>query len=244
VHYRTPELLKLCLERLHEHLAGLEYEINVVDNSFINRGFAKGVNEGLRQTTGTYRLILNPDTLITAGAVQAMIAYMESHEDIGVLGPRLMYFNGDHQQSYRRFYRPLTIAARRTPLGKLTYFKNLVSDFMMLDTDPEQIQTPDWILGAALLVRAQALEDVGPMDERFFLYFEDVDWCRRFWHAGYKVVYYPKAVFYHYYERASSKWGLLDVVVNQKTRWHITSAIKFFYKYRRLNPSSAKAARG
>ncbi len=128
----------------------------------------------------------------------------------------------------------MTILARRTPLGKLRRFRHIINDFLMLDTDPNSIQAPDWLLGAALLVRTKAMEEVGLMDERFFLYFEDVDWCRRFWHAGYKVVYYPQAVFYHYYERASSRWGILDIAINQKTRWHIASAIKFFLKYRNL----------
>lgn len=234
VHYRTPELLRLCLKRLEEHLGGLDYEIKVIDNSRDNIGFARGVNKGLRETNGQYRLILNPDALVTKDAVQKMIAYMDQHEDIGLMGPRLRYYNGEHQQSYRRFYRPVTILAQRTPLRHLAYFKKISRDFLMTDADPELIQTPDWILGAAMLVRASALEDVGLMDERYFLYFEDVDWCRRFWHNGYKVVYYPDAILYHYYPRASSKWGMLDIFFNQKTRWHIASSIKFFLKFRTL----------
>ena len=233
VHYKTPELLKLCLARLQEHLQSrlsLDYEVIVIDNSIINRGFAKGVNEGLKRTTGQYRLILNPDTLITEGSVQKMLAYMGAHEDIGILGPQLLYFNGEHQRSYHRFYEPLTILARRTFLRHLSYFKKLNSEFMMSDTDPTKIQAPDWILGAAMLVRASAIEKVGMMDERFFLYFEDVDWCRRFWHNGYKVVYFPDAVFYHYYPRLSSN-------LNRTVLWHIASAVRFFSKWNIKNIS-------
>ena len=232
VNYKTPELLRLCLKAIKEHLDGLDYEIKIIDNSDNNIGFARGVNAGLRETTGTYRLILNPDALITAGSVQKMITYMDAHEDIGILGPQLRYFNEDHQRSYFRFYRPMTVVARRTLLSKFSYFKKIIADFLMMDTDPKLIQTPDWILGAAMLVRASALPEVGLMDERFFLYFEDVDWCRRFWHNGYKVVYYPHAVFYHYYPRASStRWGMFDILLNRTTRWHIRSAAKFFLKY-------------
>ncbi len=235
VHYRTPELLRLCLQRLNEHLTDVEHEIKIVDNSNNNIGFARGVNQGLAETTGEYRLIINPDTLITKGAVQQMLAYMDAHTDIGMLGPQLLYFNGEHQRSYRRFYRPVTILAQRTPLKAFGYFKKISDDFLMHDTDPKKIQTPDWILGAAMLVRASALAEVGFMDDRYFLYFEDVDWCRRFWHNGYKVVYFPDAVFYHYYPRASSRWGLLDVILNKKTRWHLASALRFFRKYHTLN---------
>lgn len=234
VNYKTPELLRLCLKRLAEHLADISYEVKVIDNSKNNIGYAGGVNEGLRQTTGQFRLILNPDALITKDAVQSMITYMEKHPDIGMMGPRLLYFNGEHQHSYRRFYRPITILAQRTILGKLPYLKKVSADFLMADVDPSRIQTPDWILGAAMIISDEALKKVGPMDERFFLYFEDVDWCRRFWHNGYKVVYFPESIFYHYYPRASSKWGILDVIINQKTRWHIVSALKFFWKYRNL----------
>ena len=82
------------------------------------------------------------------------------------------------------------------------------------------------------------LEKVGMMDERFFMYFEDVDWARRFWHNGYKVVYYPNSIVYHYHGRGSkSRLGLLDAIFNRKTRWHIASAFKFFLKYRNLTVS-------
>lgn len=231
VNYRTPELLRLCLMRLREHAQAIDYEVAVIDNSNDNIGFAQGVNKGLAQTTGEYRLILNPDALVTPGALEKMIAYMDAHQDIGILAPRLLYYNGEHQQSYRRFYRPFTILAQRTPLGHFSYFKRISRDFLMEDTDPSKIQTPDWVLGAVMLVRASAIEKIGRMDERFFLYFEDVDWCRRFWHNGYKVVYFPDAIFYHYYPRASSRWGILDAVFNRTTRWHIASAVKFFVKY-------------
>lgn len=232
VNYKTPELLKLCLKALAEHLGDVDHEVKVIDNSNNNIGYARGVNKGLRETTGEYRFILNPDAVITAGSVQKMLTYMDRHPDIGILGPQLRYFNDQHQRSYFRFYRPSTVLARRTPLGHLKHFKKIEAEFQMLDTDPQKIQAPDWILGAAMLVRGSALADVGFMDERFFLYFEDVDWCRRFWHNGYKVVYYPDAVFYHYYPRASrSRWGLLDIFLNRTTRWHIQSAFKFFRKY-------------
>ncbi len=242
VNYKSPELLKLCLKAIKEHAGDIDNEVVVIDNSINNRGFAKGVNEGLKKTTGQYRLILNPDAIITPAAVQKMIAYMDAHEDIGILGPQLLYFNGEHQRSYHRFYRPLTILARRTFLQHLSYFKKLNDEFMMTDTDPQKIQAPDWVLGGAILVRASALEKVGFMDERFFLYFEDVDWCRRFWHNGYKVVYYPEAKVYHYYPRSSSKWGLLDAVLNQTTRWHIASAVKFFLKWRTKNTIRSAAS--
>ena len=85
------------------------------------------------------------------------------------------------------------------------------------------------------MIRKKALEKVGLLDEEFFMYFEDADWCRRFWHNGYKVVYLPKAKMAHYYHRSSKKWGaFLDVFLNKYARTHIISALKYFWKYRHV----------
>jgi len=120
--------------------------------------------------------------------------------------------------------------------GKFGFLKKAVAKFIMSDKDPEKIQTPDWIMGSAMMVSRKALDKVGYMDERFFMYFEDVDWARRFWHNGYIVVYYPFSSLYHYHQRESkSSLGVLDIFFNKKTRWHISSALKFFWKYRDLS---------
>jgi N-acetylglucosaminyl-diphospho-decaprenol L-rhamnosyltransferase len=256
VHHRTPELFKLCLKSLKENLRDIEHEILIIDSMSTRRsrdtiaqahpeaqllayqenvGYSRGVNIGLSRAQGKYLLVLNPDIIVEPGAIQKMIAYMGAHPDIGVLGPRLLNFNGTWQRSYFRYYQPLTVVFRRTPLGRMAAAKRHIDHFLMVDTDHEKIQTPDWIMGSAMLVSRRAYEAVGPMDERFFMYFEDVDWCRRFWHNGYAVVYYPAAVLHHYWARESkSRLGILDAIFNKRTRWHIISALKFFWKYRDL----------
>ena len=129
----------------------------------------------------------------------------------------------------------MTILVRRSFLGNIGPFKKILDDFLMTGTDTNKIQTPDWIMGSAMMVKRKAVEKVGLMDERFFMYFEDVDWARRFWHNDYKVVYYPEAIMYHYHQRESkSRLGIFDALFNRKTRWHINSGIKFFIKYRNL----------
>jgi len=200
-----------------------------------NLGYSRGVNSGIRNSSGEYILILNPDAIVTEGTIAELLDYMRKHPDIGMLGPKMLNFNGTVQRTYFSFYKPMTIIARRTFLGRFKPFKRALSDFLMADSDPNKIQTSDWLMGSAILVSRRAIEKVGGMDERFFMYFEDVDWARRFWHNDYKVVYYPKAVVYHYHQRESrSRLGLLDALFNKKTRWHISSAIKFFWKYRNL----------
>ena len=275
VHHQTPELLKLCLKSIRETSADLDYEIIVVDSTISrkakdminerypeirylpfkeNLGYARGVNAGIKNSSGKYILILNPDVIVTddvptpggvedprfsqakIGTIRKMMNYMDEHSDIGMLGPRVLNFNGTHQKTYFSYYKPITVPARRSQLlGRIGPFKRALDDFLMNDTDPAELQTPDWIMGSALMVRRVVADQIGGMDERFFMYFEDVDWARRFWHNDYKVIYYPDAVMYHYHQReSSSRLGIFDTIFNKKTRWHISSAIKFFWKYRDL----------
>ncbi|MGD0977183.1 MAG: glycosyltransferase family 2 protein [Minisyncoccia bacterium] len=257
VHHRTPGFLKMCLKSLKTVATGIDHEVIVVDSkatreskeivselapeaiylsSKENLGYSRGVNTGLKIAKGDFLLVLNPDIIITGDNLLKLLEFMKKHPDVGMAGPQLRNFNGTVQNSYFRFYRPITIVARRVFGGKFDYFKNLINDFQMSDVDPNKIQTPDWIMGSMLMINRNALEKVGLMDERFFMYFEDVDWARRFWHNGYKVVYFPKAFVYHYHRHESkTKLGVFDAIFNKKTRWHIVSAVKFFMKYRDLS---------
>ncbi len=256
VHHKTPELLKLCLDSIKKTVCDIDYEVIIVDSAtsrksaetarekipeaiFLphkeNLGYSRGVNAGLKKASGEYFLILNPDIILTENAAAKMLGYMKKHSDIGMLGPKMLNFNGTAQRTCFSFYKPLTIIARRTFLGRFKPFKKALYDFLMADSDMNKIQTPDWLMGSAIMASRQAVESAGGMDERFFMYFEDVDWARRFWHNDFKVVYFPEAVMYHYHQRESkSKLGLFDPLFNKKTRWHIRSAIKFFWKYRNL----------
>jgi len=256
VHHKTPELLKLCLSSIKKTVGGINYEVIVADSGtsrqtkyaieekfsealFLphekNLGYSRGANVGVEKAKGDYLLILNPDIVVTENSVSKMLNYIKKYSDIGILGPKMLNFNGTIQRTCFSFYKPITIIARRTFLGRFRPFRQALDDFLMADSDPQKIQTPDWLMGSALMVSRKALKKVGPMDERFFMYFEDVDWARRFWHNGYKIIYYPEAVMYHYHQRESkSKLGLLAPLFNKKTRWHIVSALKFFRKYRDL----------
>jgi hypothetical protein len=256
VHFKTPELLKLCLDSIKKTVRDVSYEVIVVDSAtsrksaelmrerfpettFLprkeNLGYSRGVNAGIQKAKGEYFLILNPDVILTENSAAKMLDYMRKHPDIGMLGPKMLNFNGTTQRTYFSFYKPITIIARRTFLGGLKPFKKALDDFLMSDSDANKMQTPDWLMGSAIMASRRAVERAGGMDERFFMYFEDVDWARRFWHNDFKVVYFPEAVMYHYHQRESkSRLGLFDALFNKKTRWHIKSAVKFFWKYRNL----------
>jgi len=259
--YKTPELLKLCLRSIKQCLSDIAYEVFVMDaastedTEFVvkglypefafvpfekNIGFRALVNEGLKMARGKYILILNSDIILKENAVQVLIEHLDSHQDVAVVGPQLLNLDNSVQESCLRFFGPLTILARRTIFGKTVWGRKLVAKFLMRDYNHQQAREVDWLLGSSLLVRSSALEKVGPMDERFFMYFEDVDWCRRFWQAGFKIVYLPQAKIYHYHLRVSKKTGGVgDLFVNKYTWIHIVSAIKYFLKYKgNLMPNS------
>ncbi len=255
VHYKNPELLKLCLGSIEKNLfkTNKNIETIVVDSEAQtqtqdlifekfpwvkyfpfkkNVGYAMGINQGLKMAKKENILILNPDIIVTLGTVEKMIEHMKKNPDVGLLGPKLLNFNGQVQNSCFRFYKPTTIAYRRTFLGKTFFGKKSLASFNLSDLDKNRVISPDWLMGSALLTKRKAIEKVGIMDERFRLYFEDVDWARRFWENGYRVAYFPEAQLLHYHIRRS-RVGLdfLDAFLRRETRWHIQSALKYFLKY-------------
>ena len=121
---------------------------------------------------------------------------------------------------------------RRTVLGRTPWGKRHIDWFLMRDKDPALSRRVGWIMGSAMFVRREAAREVGLMDERFFMYMEDVDWCRRFWEKGWEVAYVPEAKLYHYHGKGSAKGGVLrSLFANRLTWYHITSAAKYFLKY-------------
>ncbi|NQV00659.1 MAG: glycosyltransferase family 2 protein [Parcubacteria group bacterium] len=254
-HHRTPVLLKLCLKSIKENIGPLEYEIIVVDSQtesvtqdlieeefseikFIpfpkNIGYAKIVNTGIKASKGEYILILNADILITKDSVAQMLEFIQKNPEVGIVGPQLLTFSNKSQHSCFRFPSIGAIIARRTFLGKLSWGKKKINDFLIKKEDSFSKKKVDWVQGSAMLVRKKAIEKVGLLDERFFMYLEDTDWCRRFWQNNYQVIYYPSAKMFHYYYRVSKKWNsLLDTLFNKYTRIHLISAIKYFWKWRK-----------
>lgn len=164
-----------------------------------NLGFARAVNQALAQGNGKYAVLLNPDTRLTSAFFESTFQFMETHPDVGILGPRILNSDGSLQNSARAFPNPLTALFGRTavlsrlfPDNPLTR-RNLVS----LCSDGKTEMEADWVSGACMVVRREAIATVGPMDERFFMYWEDADWCRRMWQKGWRVVYFPEVAVFH-----------------------------------------------
>ncbi|UCH83316.1 MAG: sugar transferase, partial [Candidatus Latescibacterota bacterium] len=137
-----------------------------------------------------------------------------------------IYHDGNLQYSCRRFYTFKVLLLRRTFFGKIFKDSTAVADHLMLDFDHNSTREVDWILGACLLVRREAVESVGLLDERFFLYFEDVDWCYRMGQKGWKVFYHPESVVVHNYARDSAQ-----SVINRSFIAHLASLIRYYEKW-------------
>ena len=254
-HHKTPELLKLCLRSVKEAVWETPHEILVLDSEsreeiqeeiknawpeikFFpfqkNTGYAKIANVGLREADGDYLLVLNADIIVEKDSLRKMVEYLSANRKVGILGPQLLNFNGTIQESCFKFHRLLTIVYRRTFLGRVSRGKRELDRFTMKDFDRQSTREVDWLLGAAMMLKRQALKEVGLMDERFFLYFEDTDWCLRFWQKGWSVVYFSGARMHHYHGRLSKKTrGAADLFFNKYTWIHISSAIKYFWKWHR-----------
>jgi len=255
VNFRNPPLLRLSLQTLERALGRTEsLEVIVVDSASTietqnvvrhdcadlferlilvpftsNTGYTRGVNEGLRRATGDFLLILNPDIVVLPGAVQGMMEYLRDHPRIGLVGPGLLNFDDTRQESCFRFYTPLVMLARRIPLP---FTRRAVQRFLMREDDLSGPASVDWVMGSSLMTTRSAMEQVGLMDERFFLYLSEVDWAMRFWENGFTVAYVPTVRMYHYHQRQSKgRFGILDILFRQETRWHLRDALAYFRKH-------------
>jgi N-acetylglucosaminyl-diphospho-decaprenol L-rhamnosyltransferase len=250
VNYNTPKLVGNCVQSvLDKSIAGRE-DIVVVDNastdnSFaylketlppgvrlvrtsINRGFAAGVNFGVVGCTRELVLVLNPDTYFVDASLENVVSLMRNEVDVGLVGLDLTYPDGERQFSARRFYSLLDILGRRSPLGRLDAFKRRIDHHLMREA--WRAGTPfeaEWVLGTGFIVRRSLFGDLGGMDEHFFLYMEDVDFCARIWQAGYRVLCVPGARLTHEHQRASAS-GFLS----KAGRRHMNSLWRFSRKYR------------
>lgn len=205
VSYNVADLLAACLHSIFATTGDFAYEVIVVDNAsrdhtaemmarefpqveFIandcNVGFAAANNQAIRKSRAPFVLLLNPDTEVRGNALQALCAAMRDHPEIGVLGPRIVNPDGSLQSAARRFPSWHSILTGR-------------HDFPLSEMHPG-IHRADWVLGAALLVRREAIEQVGLLDENYFLYAEERDWCYRIKQAGWEIGVLMAAEIVHY----------------------------------------------
>ena len=253
--YKKAELLELCINSIKENIGSeIDYEIIVADSEteestsdlmrekfpkviFLknkkNQGFGRLVNQGIDNSQGEYLFIINHDIIIKGSAIQKLLEFIKENKTVGLVSPRLINFDGRIQPSAFKFYSWQTILYRRTFLGKFAFSKRYLDKFLLKkEVSSGKIIDVDWVMGSAMMVSRKAVEVVGKFDKKFFMYFEDVDWCRRFWENNYRVVYNQTVTVAHYHGKASGNKGAVHaVLLNKYTRIHIKSAMVYFWKY-------------
>ena len=198
-----------------------------------NLGFTKGSNLGVARSGGRHILLLNPDTEMLGDALSAMLSYMDQHPDIGALGPRLLLPDGRIQSSRRRFPTLATAFLESTVLQEWFPRNRVLARYYVQDRRDDREQDVDWLVGACLLLRREAWERVGPLDERFFMYSEELDWCRRAKAAGWRVAYLPSASVVHLEGQSSAQ------VVPARHIYFQSSKVFYFRKHHGLVASEA-----
>ena len=190
-----------------------------------NLGYARGSNAGAAQATGRHLMILNPDTELVGDALGTLVRYMDEHPAVGAAGPQLRYADGNLQSSRRRFPTLATAFWESTLLHQWFPHNPFARRYHMADRSPGLPQVVDWLVGAALMIRRPAWEQVGPLDEGYFMYFEELDWCRRCHAAGWEIHYVPQAQIIHHEGKSSEQ------VVAARTIRFQRSKVRYFGKY-------------
>lgn len=202
-------------------------ETQIIENA-APKGFASNINHVIRGCPDfDYYLLLNPDVICQDGMIEKLMGAMEADREIGAAGPQLLNIDGSVQPSRRRFATFRVLVIRALHLDKIISGFSAIDDYMMHDYEFGPITEVDWITGAVMLLRKAALDQVGLMDERFFLYFEDEDLCCRMWRAAWKVVYVKSARAYHTHIAEGR-----NKILSKANIHHVLSAFKMFIKYR------------
>jgi N-acetylglucosaminyl-diphospho-decaprenol L-rhamnosyltransferase len=243
VSWNVRDLLRQCLRSILD--AGYSIEVIVVDNASAdgsvemvraefpavhvianaeNRGFPAANNQGIAVARGRCVLLLNSDAEVVGDALATMVAFADEHPDVGVVGPQLLDPDGSVQSSRRRFPTLATAFFESTWLQPCAP-RRLLERYYVCDQPDDAVQDVDWVQGAALMARREAIAQVGPMDAGYFMYSEELDWCRRFREAGWRVVYLPTAQVVHYGGKSSEQ------VLPARHIHFQTSKVRYFRQY-------------
>ena len=254
----TNKLDEACLKSVHQLLnqTSLKVKFIVVDNastafdahSYVkqhvpeaivilrdnNPGFGASCNRGACEIDADYYFFLNPDTRIDdLTAIDRLHTFLKQYPQVGIVAPKILYMDGRVQETCRRFPAWYTPLVQRTSLLDEKKAQAHRADFLMEDFAHHKRRLVDWVQGSAFMIDGKLFHELGGFDERYFMYYEDVDLCRQCWEHGRPVYYLPESVVYHTYAKDSAKGeGMLNQLLhNRQTRAHIGSWIKYSMKW-------------
>jgi len=223
VNWNTKELLRKCLQSVYNSTHNVTFEIYIVDNNSQdgsnemvkmefpltnlivnchNEGFARANNKAIRRANGRYVLLLNSDTVVLYQALDKMVEFMSEHRRAGVVGCKLINKDGSLQFS-AAWFSTLTGAVLGNDivpkaLGAVFKIRRFPGQTYLTANEHDRLQDVDWVVGACMLVRREAINEVGLLDENLFLYGEETEWCSRIKKAGWRIIYFPGARIIHY----------------------------------------------
>jgi len=245
VNYNNLAFIDSCLDSIFNSRETYSKEVIVVDNlstdgsvSLIkskypqailientsNLGFGKANNIGVSRSKAETIILLNPDTIVSDGQLSKLADFLLKMPNAGLAAPKLINPDGTLQYSCRRFYDIRTVFFRRI-FSRSTIGQKLSDHHLMKEWDHNSTKEVEWAVAACAAIRRSVWEQLGGFDEKYMLYFEDVDLCRRISNLGLKVYYYPESVVTHHFQRESAGG------FSKKTVWHIKSAIRYFSKF-------------
>ncbi len=219
VSYNTRDVTVECVRSVFEKTTGCTFEVIVVDNASSdgsaeaiaaacpeaiviantdNKGFAGANNDGLAIAKGRYLLLLNPDTLVNEGSIRDVLEYCESNPDAGIVGCRCFNVDGSQQSTIFRYKRFSEVVINVFVPNKWMRKSRRLGRSRYIGADLDQTLDVEVVAGCYMMVRRECYERVGGMDDRFFMYAEEVDWCYRIHQAGWRIVYFPGASILHY----------------------------------------------
>ena len=227
VTYQAKDYLRDCLRSILENTSEINYELIVVDNGSTdgvatmlqdefpriryqrneaNLGFTRPMNQALQAAGGRYLLQLNPDTLILPQAFERLIAFMDSNPEVGICGPKVLNADRKLQKPCRRGEsRPWAVISYFTGLAALFPRNPLFSQYLMSYKGEDETHAVAGVSGSCMLIRREVVDQIGYLDELFFAYQEDADFCLRASRAGWQIYYVPQAQIIHYGGRGGSR---------------------------------------
>ena len=254
INYRTPKLLIDCLTSLQQDMKSEQTKITVVDNcsgdnsvaeieraieknqwnksvtlieSSVNGGFSAGNNLGIKAQKADAYLLLNSDTIVRSGAITSLVKAMEANPKAGLVSPRLEWPNGEPQISCFRYHSPLSELIDAAGSGPIT---KLFQKFDVPVSVSNKPINPQWTSFACILIRHEVVEQIGLMDEGYFMYFDDVDYCRRATNAGWQILHCPQAKVVHL--RGGSNSVKADMAARKRPKSYLyASRTRYFTKF-------------